>query len=146
MTAPKRLFRRSADGRLGGVCAGLAEYFEADVTLVRLLWIVFSIVPGAFVGGLVAYLAAWAIMPDAAGPAPAVDDHRLTRSMTDRKIAGVCGGFAEYFRLDPTAVRVAWALLTVFPGWIVFGVVAYVVAWFIMPAQRVLKGSEDFST
>ena len=137
VSAPKRLFRRSSSGRVAGVCAGIAEYLDADVTLVRLLWIVLSIVPGSLIGGLVAYLVAWIIMPDA-GPAPEVPEHRrLTRSLTDRKIAGVCGGLADYFHLDPTAVRVAWAILAVVPGAIVFGVIAYLVAWFIMPEQTV---------
>ena len=69
MSPQKRLFRNSAAGRIAGVCAGIAEYLDTDVTLVRLAWVVLSIVPGGFVGGLVAYIAAWAIMPDASVPA-----------------------------------------------------------------------------
>ena len=84
MTAPKRLFRRSSSGRIAGVCAGIAEYLDADVTLVRLLWIILSIVPGGLLGGLVAYLVAWIAMPDATGPAAGVDARRLTRSITER--------------------------------------------------------------
>ena len=139
MTAPKRLFRRSSSGRLGGVCAGIAEYLDADVTLVRLLWIVLSIVPGGFVGGVIAYLVAWIIMPDATDPVVDAGARRLARSTSDRKIAGVCGGLAEYFSLDPTVVRVVWAILAVVPGGIVLGIVAYFVAWFIMPSQPALS-------
>jgi phage shock protein C len=139
MTAPKRLFRRSSSGRIGGVCAGIAEYLDADVALVRLLWIVLSIVPGGLVGGVIAYLVAWIIMPDATGPVPDTGARRLSRSTTDRKIAGVCGGLAEYFNLDPTVVRVVWAILAVVPGGIVLGIVAYIVAWFIMPRQPSLS-------
>jgi phage shock protein PspC (stress-responsive transcriptional regulator) len=135
MAEPRRLFRRSSSGRIGGVCAGIAEYLDADVTLVRLLWIVLSIVPGGLVGGVIAYLVAWIIMPDATGPVPEDGARRLARSATDRKIAGVCGGLAEYFNLDPTVVRVVWAILAVVPGGIVLGIVAYIVAWFIMPSQ-----------
>src|SRR3954463_15003579 len=91
----RKLFRRSSAGRLAGVCAGIAEYLDADVTLVRLLWIVLSIVPGGFVGGVIAYLVAWIIMPDAVGPVVDAGARRLTRSVADRKIAGVCGGLAE---------------------------------------------------
>ena len=68
MSSQKRLFRNPAGGRIAGVCAGIAEYLDTDVTLVRLAWVVLSIVPGGFVGGLVAYIAAWAIMPDASVP------------------------------------------------------------------------------
>jgi phage shock protein C len=48
----------------------------------------------------------------------------------------VCGGLAEYLGVDSTAVRVLWAVLTIIPGAIVLGVVAYVAAWFIMPPDR----------
>lgn len=136
MSSPRRLYRNSSAGRIAGVCAGIAEYFDADVTLVRLVWVVLSIVPGGFVGGIVAYLAAWAIMTDSSIPSNTeAGIHRLTRSTTDRKLAGVCGGLAEYFSVDSTVVRVLWAILTIIPGAIVLGIVAYLVAWFIMPSS-----------
>jgi phage shock protein C len=137
MSAPKRLVRKSASGRIAGVCAGIADYLETDVTLVRLAWVVLSIVPGGFIGGLLGYIAAWIIMPDSSEPAAAPSGVRLLRrSAQDWKLAGVCGGIAEYFQVDPTAVRVAWAVLTVVPGAIVLGIIAYVVAWVIMPLDR----------
>ena len=61
----RRLTRRPAAGKLGGVCAGLAAYFEVDVTFVRVAWITLSIWPGAVVLGLVAYVAAWILIPAA---------------------------------------------------------------------------------
>jgi phage shock protein PspC (stress-responsive transcriptional regulator) len=132
--APRRLVRRSAQGRLAGVCAGLADYLDVDVTLVRLVWIVLTIVPGGVIGGIITYIGAWVIMSDAdAPPVAAPTVKRLTRSVNDRKIAGVCGGLAEYLSVDATAVRVAWAVLAIVPGAIVLGVLAYLVAWFIMP-------------
>ena len=124
----------SSAGRVAGVCAGIAQYLDADVTLIRLVWVVLSIVPGCFVGGLIAYIAAWAIMPDSAVPADGdPGPQRLTRSTSDRKIAGVCGGLADYLGVDSTAVRLLWIMLAIFPGAVVLGVVAYFVAWFIMP-------------
>jgi phage shock protein PspC (stress-responsive transcriptional regulator) len=135
MASPKRLFRLSAAGRLGGVCAGIADYLEVDVTLVRLAWIVLSIVPGGILGGVLAYVAAWIIVPDSNAPVAMSSAPRLMRSRTDRKIAGVCGGFANYFGFDPTVVRVAWAILTFVPGAILLGVIAYLVGWFIMPSE-----------
>jgi phage shock protein C len=132
---PRKLFRLSAEGRLGGVCAGLADYLDADVTLVRLAWVILSIVPGGFVGGVVAYIAAWILMPDSSQAATdsAGRTRRLTRSVNERKIAGVCGGIAEYLSVDPTVVRLVWVVLAIIPGAIVLGILAYLVAWFIMP-------------
>jgi len=58
---------------------------------------------------------------------------RLTRSSRHKMIAGVCGGIAEYFDLDPTVVRVAYVLVSIvsvaFPG-----ILAYIVLMFVMPA------------
>ena len=41
---------------------------------------------------------------------------RLRRSVVDRQIAGVCGGIARYFDVDPVLVRIAWVVLTIVPG------------------------------
>lgn len=56
---------------------------------------------------------------------------RLYRSTHDRKIAGVCGGIAEYFGIDPTIVRVI-AVLLLLPGGLP-GFVPYVVLWIVVP-------------
>jgi phage shock protein C len=57
----KRLYRASKkDSVIGGVCAGIAEYFEVDPTLIRLIWILLIF---AFGTGILAYLVLWAIMP-----------------------------------------------------------------------------------
>src|ERR1700733_4462312 len=100
----RRLTRSRSEGKIAGICAGIANYFEVDVTLVRAAWLVFSIVPGCVIGGVLAYLVAWLVIPETGGvvepgsasdPAAAAGSatrKRLTRSSADRKIAGVCGG------------------------------------------------------
>ena len=55
---------------------------------------------------------------------------RFLRSKTDRKIAGVCGGLAEYFNIDPTLLRVIFAAFTIAGG---AGVVIYLVTWILTP-------------
>src|SRR5436189_6481265 len=55
---------------------------------------------------------------------------RLVRSTTDKKIAGVAAGLADYFDLDPTIVRVVWLLAILFAG---TGVLAYLVLWIVLP-------------
>ena len=60
-TKNKKLYRASKkDSMIGGVCAGVAEYFDIDPTLVRLGWILFTALGGA---GLLAYLIAWIVIP-----------------------------------------------------------------------------------
>ncbi|RPI57298.1 MAG: PspC domain-containing protein [Acidobacteria bacterium] len=129
----RRLTRLPTQGQIAGVCAGLAEYFDIDVVFIRVAWVVLSIVPGAIIGGVLAYIAAWLLMPEASAPVAAPAGRRLTRSVTDKKVAGVCGGLAEYFGVDATPIRLLWAILSIFCGAIVGGVIAYVVAWAIIP-------------
>ena len=134
-TAPRRLTRLPGDGTIAGVCAGIANYLNTDVTLIRVAWVVLSIFPGAIIGGVVAYIAAWVLMPEAPiGARAAVTGRRLLRSTTDRKIAGVCGGLAAYFSLDPTLVRLAVVVVSIYPGAIVCGIIGYLIAWAIIPA------------
>jgi phage shock protein PspC (stress-responsive transcriptional regulator) len=129
----RRLTRSRTDVKIAGVCAGLADYLDVDVVLIRAAWLVFSIVPGAIVGGILAYLAAWLLIPETTEPAPASHRRRLTRSASDVRIAGVCGGLAEYFEVDVTAVRLLWVVLSIVFGAIIGGVLAYVFAWLIIP-------------
>lgn len=58
---------------------------------------------------------------------------KLIRLRVNRKVAGVCAGFAEYFDVDVTLIRVVWLLFAIFG--FPFGVIAYLVAWIIMPEE-----------
>ena len=55
---------------------------------------------------------------------------RLYKSSSDRMIAGVCGGIAAYFNVDPTLVRLAWVVLGTLGG---CGIIAYILAAIIIP-------------
>lgn len=57
----RRLFRSTTDKKIGGVCGGLAEYFDIDPLLVRLLFIILVIVAG---GGVLLYIILWIITPE----------------------------------------------------------------------------------
>jgi phage shock protein C len=57
---------------------------------------------------------------------------KLYRSRTNRKLAGVCGGLAEYFNTDATLIRVLFVLLAVLGG---SGIVIYLAMWIIVPKQ-----------
>ncbi|WHH59398.1 PspC domain-containing protein [Petroclostridium sp. X23] len=58
----KKLYLSNIDKKWAGVCGGIGEYFDIDSTLVRLIWVLLTIF-SAGVGGLIAYLLAWAIIP-----------------------------------------------------------------------------------
>ena len=62
---------------------------------------------------------------------------RLYRSRKDKVISGVCGGIAEYLEVDPVVVRLVWAILTVIS--MGMGILAYLVAWVIIPEEPGIK-------
>jgi phage shock protein C len=57
---------------------------------------------------------------------------RLYRSRSDRKLAGVCGGLAQFFGLDPTLIRVLFVVLAVLGG---SGILIYLAMWIMVPNQ-----------
>jgi phage shock protein C len=60
---PRKLMRSRSDRKIGGVCAGLAQYLELDTSLVRILWFFITLACGIF-PGLVAYVLGWIIIPE----------------------------------------------------------------------------------
>ena len=59
-------------------------------------------------------------------------EKKLYRSNTNKKIAGVCGGLAEYLNVDTTIIRLIWALVVLFAG---AGLLAYIVCALIIPEK-----------
>ena len=110
----------------------MANYYGVDVVLVRLLFVILSIA-SALIGGVIVYVAAWIIMPEGDDEPVAADKRVLRRSTTDKQIAGVCGGLAEYFQVDATVVRLLWVVLSIFCGAVIGGIIAYALAWIIIP-------------
>ena len=71
--------------------------------------------------------------PETAAPglSPATGGKKkLMRSSTDKKIAGVCAGLADYFDMDPTVIRVLWLLTVLCAG---TGILAYIILWIVLP-------------
>jgi phage shock protein C len=77
-----------------------------------------------------------------ANPPAAGARKRLMRSAVDCKIAGVCGGIAEYLDSDTTVIRLVFALVTfvtgIFPGFVV-----YLIAWIVMPVAPVYSPAQQ---
>jgi len=59
--------------------------------------------------------------------------NKLHRSRNNRWIAGVCGGLGEYFNIDPTIIRLIWAVGTVFS--MGFGIILYIIFWIVIPEK-----------
>ena len=63
-------------------------------------------------------------------------EKRLYKSKKNKMLAGVCGGIAEYFNIDPTLVRLGWAILCAFAG---SGIIAYIIAAIIIPQNPYIE-------
>lgn len=61
-------------------------------------------------------------------------EKKLYKSNQSKMIDGVCGGIAEYFGIDPTVVRLIWALFSLMGG---SGILAYIIAAIIIPRSPV---------
>jgi len=63
-----------------------------------------------------------------------MEGKRLYKSVTDKKIDGVCGGIAKYFNVDSTLIRLAWIVLACIAG---CGIIAYILAAIVMPREPI---------
>ena len=68
---------------------------------------------------------------------------KLYRSTTDKMIAGVCGGLAEYFEIDSTLVRILFLALLIFGGG---GFLIYLIMWIVVPQKPYFPNTSDFNS
>jgi phage shock protein C len=66
---------------------------------------------------------------------------RLYKIENGKKLCGVCGGISEYLNLDPTLVRLLWAVVTLSNAGV--GIIGYIVAAFIMPDKSEIESTES---
>ena len=210
----RRLYKSRRDKIVDGVCGGIAHYLDMDPTIVRLAWVVITLLGGGIL--ILLYVAGMIIMPRAdvgseepprssvgrgyllgivlvgigalvllgnfdvvpwqlwrwhipweimwgifliligamlvvsrrgtkEGEVEKEEGHqeqkRLLRSKQDRKIAGVCGGIARYFEVDPSLVRLAWVLGTI--ASVGTGVLVYLVMAIVLPERSVKERSVE---
>ncbi|MVM29182.1 PspC domain-containing protein [Spirosoma sp. HMF4905] len=141
---PRRLVRDLRRKTLGGVCAGLAHYFNIDVVWVRLIFLtLFLALPplghefGAGVSGFtfIIYIAMWISLP---GVGTIEDDKtvkKFFRNPEDKVLGGVASGIAAYFGVDTGIIRLLFVLGIVFFG---VGFLLYIVLWMIAPQANTL--------
>ncbi len=68
MSSDKQLARSADDRWVAGVCGGLGEYFGIDPTLIRIIFVVVTLLFSFVLGGMVIYAILWILMPEAGGP------------------------------------------------------------------------------
>ena len=143
-TMHKRLFRDEENKVLGGVCAGVANYFGIDTTLVRIIFVLSGI-------GFFAYILLWAFVPSNSGTMIGGIRKKLYRDGDDKILAGVCSGIGNYFGINhwiPRALFLLpflsfifrwghWGMMD-FPHFLRIGfspgaLVIYIILWLVIP-------------
>ncbi len=105
-TGSKKLFRDENDKVLGGVCSGLANYFNVDVVVTRIIFVILL-----FSGiGFLTYIIMWIAVPSTATTQIGGTRKKLFRNPDEKVIAGVCSGIGNYFGINAWIPRVLFLL------------------------------------
>jgi phage shock protein PspC (stress-responsive transcriptional regulator) len=129
----RRLYRSRSNKIIGGVCGGLGDYLSFDPVFLRIIFI-FLLTLTAFFPCFIAYLIAWAVIPEAPAKYKPLKYKKLFRSVKNRRLSGLCGGISEYFKVDATLIRIVTILLMFITG-ILPLLIAYIVGSLIV-AER----------
>ncbi|OYU96410.1 MAG: hypothetical protein CFE21_08415 [Bacteroidetes bacterium B1(2017)] len=132
--AQRKLRRSPTDQSLGGVCSGIASFFDVDPVLVRVSFVILLVVYGS---GVLLYLILWMVIPEAKGEEAEYmrlqrlnKTKRLFRDADNRVVGGVSAGLSNYFDLDRTWIRLIFLASIFLFG---TGFWLYVVLWIIIP-------------
>ncbi len=125
----KKLVRSTNEKKIFGVCGGLGAYFNCDPLLFRCLFILLLLVGGS---GVLIYLCMALILPNGETEIP--EKGHIERSVSDKKVFGVCGGLAAYFGMDVTVLRLIFLLAILFAG---CGLLGYLILAIAIPKAKV---------
>jgi phage shock protein PspC (stress-responsive transcriptional regulator) len=103
----RKLFRDENHKLVGGVCSGIANYFDIDIVVVR---IIFLILLFSFGVGFIPYIILWIVVPSTATQQIGSRRKRLFRDLDDKYLGGVCSGIANYFGISVWIPRLAFLL------------------------------------
>jgi phage shock protein PspC (stress-responsive transcriptional regulator) len=103
----RRLFRDENHKLVGGVCSGIANYFDVDIAIIR---IVFAILFFTFGIGFIPYIILWIAVPSSATTVIGSRKKKLFRDTDEKYVAGVCSGIAHYFGINVWIPRVVFLL------------------------------------
>lgn len=135
----KKLHLSKKNRRIFGVCGGISESTGLNADIIRFAFLVSILFGGA---GLLIYLILYLILPTDVNQEFIIDveiedddpelEHKIRRSRSDRMIAGVCGGLANYLNWDVSLIRLTFVLVS-FAGGV--GAILYLFFWFLFPLE-----------
>ncbi len=144
----RKLFRDENNKVLGGVCSGLANYFNVDSLIIRILFVI-------FIGVLfLPYIILWVAVPSSATKSIGAARKRLMRDPDNKIISGVCGGLAQYFGVNVWIPRIIFLVpfISIAFGWNHWGdfdfpnlvnltfrpgiTLLYIILWLVLPEAK----------
>ena len=147
-TGGRRLYRDENDKVLGGVCAGVANYFGIDKIVIRILAVL------GFGIAFLPYLILWVAVPSSATKVIGSTRKRLFRDSDSKIIGGVCSGLAQYFGVNVWIPRLLFLIpfLSLFNSWNHWGwfdfpnflnfsfspgaTIVYIILWLVLPEAK----------
>ncbi len=153
-TSQKRLYRDEHNKVLGGVCSGIANYFNIDPLIVRILWIFLIGV------NILGYLILWIAVPSSSVKEVGGVRKRLFRDIDNKVIGGVCAGLSKYFGIQVWVIRILFSIPFIrfvinfrhvhlfqfwdspdFPNFLDFtfspgAIFVYIVLWLVLPEAK----------
>jgi phage shock protein PspC (stress-responsive transcriptional regulator) len=130
---PRSLMRDQKRKILGGVCAGLANYFNIDPVWIRLLFAVLAVMSGGIV--IPVYILMWIAIPGSYDLDEPQVGKKMFRDPESKVIGGVSGGVAAYLRIDIVLVRILFVILAF--AWML-GIFLYIILWISVPEAKSL--------
>jgi phage shock protein PspC (stress-responsive transcriptional regulator) len=129
----KKLYRDEKRKVLGGVCAGLAHYFNIDPVWPR---VILALLFFASYGGLfVAYVIFWIVLPASSTLEDEPSVRKMFRDTEKKVVGGVAAGVAAYFGADVTLIRVLFVVFTFLGG---LGLGLYIILWIALPQAKTI--------
>jgi phage shock protein PspC (stress-responsive transcriptional regulator) len=131
--ANKKLFRDNKRKIVGGVCAGLGNYFNIDPVWPRVLFALAVI--GSYGGLLLAYIIMWIALPESNDLPEDAAIKKMYRDPEKKVLGGVASGVAAFFGADTTVVRLLFIALIFLAG---FGLLLYFILWMTLPEANTI--------
>jgi phage shock protein PspC (stress-responsive transcriptional regulator) len=128
----KKLVRDKKRAIAGGVCAGLAHYFNVDPVWPRLILALLTL---GFGGGILLYIILWIVLPVDENLEEQPSVKKMYRDSENKVLAGVAGGLAAFFGIELVAARILFVILSFVGG---FGIILYLILWFSIPQAKTI--------
>jgi phage shock protein PspC (stress-responsive transcriptional regulator) len=132
-TTARKLQRDQKRKILGGVCAGLAHYFNIDPVWPRLLFAL--LVLGSYGSLLLLYIILWIVLPAAEDLEEEPSVKKMFRDTEQKVIGGVASGVAAFFGADIALTRVLFVVTAFFGG---LGLIVYIILWIALPQAKTI--------